>query len=579
MLDFNNIDIENIARNWFTDFNDLISSNQSLEHALNIFHEDSHWRDLVSLTGDIITFSEIKSFYNDLIKFSHISQAKDFKIDQNRTPPREVMRAGENVIEIIFSFKVSKGLGEGVLRLRPSSEEPKKFKCWSISTSLRDIEIKNTKEKISSVRDFKAPNWLDIRNFESSYSDRDPTVLVVGCGQAGLSIASRLKQLNIDTLVIDKHERIGDNWRKRYHSLTLHNQTQVNHLPYMPFPKTWPTYIPKDKLAGWFEYYVESLELNVWKNTEFVSADFLNDEENWNVKVKKSNGDIKYLKPKHIIMAIGVSSIPQMPKIDGIENFHGEKVHSGFFKSGKLYENKNVLVFGTGTSAHDVSQDLYSNGANVTMVQRSPTMIVNLEPSAQLPYELYQEGPSTEDCDLIAISSPLSVLKKTHQLLTQKSKKIDYELLKKLEEIGLRLDYGEDGTGWQFKYLTRGGGYYFNVGASNLMADKKIKLIQFSDIEKFNNDGIQLNSENYTFDSFVFATGYKGQEFMVEKLFGKKVASKVGKIWDFDNKKQELNNMFVKTNQKGLWFIAGSLAQCRIFSKYLSYQILDELKN
>ena len=65
---------------------------------------------------------------------------------------------------------------------------------------------------------------------------------------------------------------------------------------------------------------------------------------------------------------------------------------------------------------------------------------------------------------------------------------------------------------------------------------------------------------------------------MVEKLFGKKVASKVGKIWDFDNKKQELNNMFVKTNQKGLWFIAGSLAQCRIFSKYLSYQILDELK-
>ena len=385
--------------------------------------------------------------------------------------------------------------------------------------------------------------------------------------------------MNIDTLVIDKHERIGDNWRKRYHSLTLHNQTQVNHLPYMPFPKTWPTYIPKDKLAGWFEYYVESLELNVWKNTEFISAEFLDDEENWNVKVKKSNGDIKQLKPKHIIMAIGVSSIPQMPKIDGIENFHGEKVHSGFFKSGKLYENKNVLVFGTGTSAHDVSQDLYSNGANVTMVQRSPTMIVNLEPSAQLPYELYQEGPSTEDCDLIAISSPLSVLKKTHQLLTQKSKKIDYELLKKLEEIGLRLDYGEDGTGWQFKYLTRGGGYYFNVGASNLMADKKIKLIQFSDIEKFNNDGIQLNSENYIFDSFVFATGYKGQEFMVEKLFGKKVASKVGKIWDFDNKKQELNNMFVKTNQKGLWFIAGSLAQCRIFSKYLSYQILDELKN
>jgi len=51
--------------------------------------------------------------------------------------------------------------------------------------------------------------------------------------------------LNVDTLVVDKHERIGDNWRKRYHSLALHNQIQVNHLPYMPFPPTWPKYIPR----------------------------------------------------------------------------------------------------------------------------------------------------------------------------------------------------------------------------------------------------------------------------------------------------------------------------------------------
>ena len=74
----------------------------------------------------------------------------------------------------------------------------------------------------------------------------------MGCGQAGLSIAARLRQQNVDTLVIDKHERIGDNWRKRYHSLKLHNQVHVNHLPYMPFPSTLPTYLPKDKLAGWF---------------------------------------------------------------------------------------------------------------------------------------------------------------------------------------------------------------------------------------------------------------------------------------------------------------------------------------
>ena len=105
-----------------------------------------------------------------------------------------------------------------------------------------------------------------------------PTVLVVGGGQSGLSIAARLKQLQVDTLIVDREARIGDNWRKRYHALTLHNQVQVNHLPYMPFPPNWPTYIPKDKLANWFEAYVESMELNFWTGTEFEGGSY--DETN-----------------------------------------------------------------------------------------------------------------------------------------------------------------------------------------------------------------------------------------------------------------------------------------------------------
>ena len=254
-------------------------------------------------------------------------------------------------------------------------------------------------------------------------------------------------------------------------------------------------------------------------------------------------------------------------------------MHSAEHSGGKNFKNKNVLVFGTGTSAHDVSQDLYANDANVTMVQRSPTMIVNLEPSAQLPYALYSEGPNTNDCDLIAISSPLSVLKKTHQMFTKQSKNLDEELLSDLKKVGFVLDYGEDNTGWQFKYLTRGGGYYFNVGASNLIAEEKIKLFQFKDIIKFTEKGIIHNSlgeRNY--DAFIFATGYKGQEYMVEKFLERKFQKRLARFGHFDCKKQELNNMFVKTNQDGLWFIAGSLAQCRIFSKYLSFQIRFDLE-
>jgi putative flavoprotein involved in K+ transport len=61
----------------------------------------------------------------------------------------------------------------------------------------------------------------------------------------------------------------------------------------------------------------------------------------------------------------------------------------------------------------------------------------------------------------------------------------------------------------------------------------------------------------------------------VRKLFGDEIATRVGPIWGFGDT-QELRNMFVRTPQPGLWFIAGSLAQCRIYSKYLALQIKAE---
>ena len=67
-------------------------------------------------------------------------------------------------------------------------------------------------------------------------------------------LAARLNQLGIDNLVVEKWPRIGDSWRKRYHSLALHNSIHVNNLPYLPFPPTWPNYIPKDMLGMWFEF-------------------------------------------------------------------------------------------------------------------------------------------------------------------------------------------------------------------------------------------------------------------------------------------------------------------------------------
>ena len=578
MLDNQIINIRSEVDNWLKSFNESIlqqkNKDESIKILSNLFFEDSHWRDILALTWKIQTVSGkskiIEDLYNNILDVS----AKDFQIDQERTPPREVIRGGKSVIEVILKFNTKFGECEGIVRLYEDHEEQRQFKAWSFLTALSELNNSNNKELEKYQNTLEGPNWLDKRNKDRLFNNREPEVIVVGSGQAGLSIAARLKQQDIDTLIVDKNERVGDNWRNRYHSLKLHNQTHVNHLPYMPFPSTWPTYIPKDKLAGWFEYYVESMELNVWTNTRFIGAEYKEDKKYWNVKLKLPDGIIKVMKPKHIVMAVGVSSVPNRTKIPGINDYKGKVIHSVDYDSGKDYNGKNVLVYGTGTSAHDVAQDLYVHGANVKIVQRSPSMVVNVEPSAQLPYQLYSEGPNIDDCDLITISTPLQVLKKTHQLLTEKTKRIDKPLLDKLTSVGFNLEYGEENSGWQFKYLTRGGGYYFNVGASDLIADGKIKVIQFSDIEKFVSTGIEIKSgEKFNIDLMVTATGYKGQEYVVEELFGKSVVDKIGPIWGFDDERQELRNMWMQTKQPGLWFHAGSLAQCRIFSKFLALQI------
>jgi putative flavoprotein involved in K+ transport len=544
-----------------------------------LFHVESYWRDLLAFTGEIGTVCGAEAVAAELTARAVDAAPARFEVDPERTAPRRVTRAGTAAIEAIFRFEAAAGRGSGVVRLTPESGDSGRLKAWTLLTTLE--ELRDHPEQVgrarptgqSYARDFRGPNWLDQRRSAAAYADRDPTVLVVGGGQAGLSIAARLAQLEVDALIIDRWPRIGDNWRQRYHALTLHNQVHVNHLPYMPFPPSWPSYIPKDKLAGWFEAYVESLELNYWPGTELEGGTYDAAAGRWCVAVRRGDGTVRKLRPRHVVLATGVSGIPNLPDIPSLSSFAGTVLHSSQYGDGEAWTGKRAIVIGTGNSGHDIAQDLYSSGAQVTLVQRSPTLIVNIEPSAQLPYALYDEGPPLEDCDLITASMPLPLARKSHQALTAQAKAIDKTLLDGLQSVGFRLDDGEDGTGWQFKYLTRGGGYYFNVGCSDLIVEGKIRLVQFADIAGFETVGARLGSgERIAAALVVLATGYKGQEHLVAKLFGAAVAERVGPIWGFGDG-LELRNMFTRTAQPGLWFIAGSLAQCRIYSKYLALQI------
>ena len=554
------------------------------DEVADLFLADGEWRDIVALTGKLATYGDQAADGSALRAAAERAGAGAFAVDAERTAPRIVERGGRQVVEAIIRFDTALGPGEGLIRLFRADADGT-YRGWSLMTALAGLDAVPPFERTPEGDpfgvggDLDAPNWLELRVRDAAYETRDPAVLVVGGGHSGICAAAWLGHLGIDTLVVDPMQRIGDNWRTRYHNLKLHNERDSNHMPFLPFPRNWPRYIAKDKIANWLESYVDIMEINFWTESRLEGAVYDSAEGCWSAEVRRADGSRRMLRPRHIIMATSVSGTPKLPDIPTLERFTGTCVHSSAFGNGEDWTGKKALVFGTGTSAHDICQNLHENGAQVTMVQRSPTLVVSVEPGAQL-YDqiLLTDGPPIEDRDIYNIGTPLGQMKVAHKLLTDKVREMDKLLLDGLAKAGFRLEFGEGGTGWPLKYRTRGGGYYFNIGCSEYIAAGDIGLIQYDDIANFTAAGVEMTDGTaHAADLVVLATGYYGQEVLVHQLFGDAVAERVGFIWNFDEA-NELRNMWTATPQPGIWFTSGSFSQCRVFSKYLSLQIAMQLK-
>ena len=540
-----------------------------------LFAEESHYRDMLAFSWTIRPSQGPGAIAAFLASAQKTIGARGFALAEDRTPPRVVRRLGIEVYEAIFRFETAAGRGYGVVRLPTANPG----QAWVLMTSLDELkghEDRTGPRRPSGdaySRNFGGLNWLDQRNKARGFGDRDPEVLVIGGGQNGLAVAACLGQLGIDTLVVDKYPRIGDNWRVRYHSLALHNQIQVNHLPYMPFPPTWPKYIPKDMLGDWLEMYAKAMELNCWSETEFLGGSYDDATGRWTARLRTADGDERVMHPRHLILSNGTNGIAHMPDLPGLKDFAGDMFHSHGFKSGAPWHGKKALVLGTGNSGHDVAQDLHSHGVDTTIIQRGSTTVVSIEPSAKMNYALYEEGPPLEDCDLIGTATTYPLMIRGYQAGVKRMVEADKDMIAGLQSIGYKWDIGEDDTGHQMKYRRRCGGYYLDAGCAQLLFDGEIGLLQFDKIERFVPEGALLKDGTIQkADLLVLATGYHTQQEMVRRLLGDATAERVGQVWGIDDQ-GEMANMWKRTRQPGLWFMGGGLTQSRIYSRYVALQI------
>ena len=567
-----------LAEDWLAAFERALAS-RDVALIGTQFHQDCHWRDILAFTWHLTPVAGRDHVAARLAEEHEHTAAHGFHLPSGRRPPRQVRRLGIDSIEAIFAFETADGHGAGIIRLSPDIEAGGQMKAWLLSTTLETLA--GHAERIGAnrptgaaySRNFGGDNWADARRKANAYDDRDPVVLVIGGAQSGLSIAARLNQLDIDTLVVEKWPRIGDSWRKRYHSLALHNSIHLNHLPYMEFPPTWPKYIPKDMLGNWFEFYADAMEINCWTDTEFVAAAWDEPAKSWTARLQRSDGTERIVRPRHLVFANGVSSYPMIPELPGLEDFKGEVVHSEGFDSGADWERRNALILGTGSSANDIALDLHSHGVNTTLIQRGSTTVVSIDPSARLNEAIWDEGGALEDCDLIVSSSTPPLIIKAYQSVTKRMLELDKEMIEGLRGIGFKHDVGEDRTGHQMKYFRRGGGYNLDAGSSALMIKGELGLLQYDRIERFTAEGALLkDGSTVPADLIVLATGYFPQVELVRRALGEDMVERIGPVWGIDAD-GELANMYKRTAQEGLWFIAGGLAQCRIYSKYMALQI------
>ena len=407
-------------------------------------------------------------------------------------------RAQGWTIEAFFTFGTDIARCRGHIRLL-ADPQTGEWKAWTLLTAMEDL--KGFEEKAGALRPVssaphgvlpgRATGWPPApRRPRPDHGCRpggslsaaspavparpgaagDPEVLVIGAGQAGLTIAARLRQLDVSAVVIEREARVGDNWRHRYSSLVLHNQVWANHLPYLKFPASWPAYLSKDELADWLEAYASIMSLDVRTSTEITGARYDEATGQWAVALRRAGGAVTELHPRHVVLATGVFGAPHRLEIPGAEHFTGRLLHATEYTGGTPAAGVRALVVGSGSSAHDVAQDLYEAGARVTMLQRSSTCVVSLEPGAARAYSIYREdGAPTEDCDLVNNSFPLPLLAELHKDMTERIAQLDDTLLHGLRAAGFQLDFGDDGSGFLMKYHRTGGGYYINVGCSDLI--------------------------------------------------------------------------------------------------------------
>ncbi|KAL0932585.1 flavin-binding monooxygenase [Colletotrichum truncatum] len=575
-VDRTQIDAGKISADWLATLERRFTE-KSFGDLSDLFIDNCWWRDIVGLSWDFTCKQGQESISKYLNSAEHgLSDIQTSKF--GGLQPLLIDFGGQIWIQTGFTFKTPHGEGKGLLKL--VNVGLTEWKAWTIFTQLEKLDFQKEleAERDAQLPGTEAPATSGVNGHQTSEVE-DVQVLIVGAAQAGLMLGARLKHMGIKTLLVERNARLGDSWRQRYQSVTLHTPTYTDHWAFLKFPETWPKFLVGDKVAEWMEHYGQLMGLDILYNTEVTKVTYDGAAKKYTVQTQTPEG-LQTISARHVVLATGVfGDQPIVPSFPGQDSFKGQIYHSKQHKSAAEIPDvgkKKVVVIGAATSGHDISADFVTHGAKeVTMVQRNAIFSISRESWETFILSLWKiDGLSTEEADIVGNAIPLAVIRTMSIGLTKMMAERDKEVHDGLKKAGLEIKEGEDGYGLADFQLIKGGQYYIDQGANKMIIDGRIKIRRCEQgVKEFQEDGLVLaDGRKIEADVVVFATGFQKETTTIEKLMGPEVTKRLRKFGQLDEE-QERSGWWRSTGVPGFWYMTGSFMYCRQFSLPLALQI------
>jgi putative flavoprotein involved in K+ transport len=202
-----------------------------------------------------------------------------------------------------------------------------------------------------AVRPMSSYRLLESANRGGIVKTDSYETVVIGGGQAGLSVGYHLAKRNKQLVILDENERVGDAWRKRWDSLRLFTPTQFNGLPGMPFDAPKWSFSTKDEMADYLESYAERFALPVRTGVKVERV------VRQDGRFVVSLGDER-LEAQNVVVATGAHRVRKLPSFAAELDPRIVQLHSAEYRNPSQLQDGPVLVVGVGNSGAEIAYEL-----------------------------------------------------------------------------------------------------------------------------------------------------------------------------------------------------------------------------